>query len=120
MDTVLRIVDRRVGDDHHVVVSLRSPETDWECEATVRLSIGESDAEKVRWYLEDYAEFPADPAPEVAREYDRLDREYQAFNRELDGLRALPAETTDGRRVNLYANVGLIADLPLPLGERAG
>ena len=40
-------------------------------------------------------------------------REYQAFNRELETLRALPAETTDGRRVNLYANVGLIADLPL-------
>jgi phosphotransferase system enzyme I (PtsP) len=53
------------------------------------------------------------PPMEVVREYDRLDRDYQAFNRELDGLRALPAETTDGRRVNLYANVGLIADLPL-------
>jgi phosphotransferase system enzyme I (PtsP) len=53
------------------------------------------------------------PATEVVREYERLDRDYQAFNRELDGLRALPAETTDGRRVNLYANVGLIADLPL-------
>jgi phosphotransferase system enzyme I (PtsP) len=53
------------------------------------------------------------PAPEVVREYDRLGRDYVAFNRELDMLRALPAETTDGRRVNLYANVGLIADLPL-------
>jgi phosphotransferase system, enzyme I, PtsP len=53
------------------------------------------------------------PAADIAREYDRLDRDYRAFNRELDGLRALPAETTDGRRVNLYANMGLIADLPL-------
>jgi phosphotransferase system enzyme I (PtsP) len=53
------------------------------------------------------------PAPEIVREYDRLGRDYQAFNRELDALRSLPAETTDGRRVNLYANVGLIADLPL-------
>src|SRR6185503_4140498 len=51
------------------------------------------------------------PAPEIVREYDRLDRDYPAFNRELDALRHLPAETTDGRRVNLYANVGLIADL---------
>jgi len=53
------------------------------------------------------------PTPEVTREYDRLDRGYRAFNRELDGMRALPAETGDGRRVNLYANIGLIADLPL-------
>src|SRR5580700_5317354 len=26
------------------------------------------DGERVRWYLEDYAEFPADPAPALARE----------------------------------------------------
>jgi phosphotransferase system enzyme I (PtsP) len=53
------------------------------------------------------------PAADVGREYDRLAREYQAFNRELETLRSIPAETTDGRRVSLYANVGLVADLPL-------
>jgi phosphotransferase system enzyme I (PtsP) len=51
------------------------------------------------------------PPLDVAREYDRLDREYRAFNRELEGLKSLPAETTDGRRVSMYANIGLIADL---------
>jgi len=51
------------------------------------------------------------PAPEVVREYDRLDREYRAFNRELEPLRGVAAETTDGRRVNLFANIGLIGDL---------
>jgi phosphoenolpyruvate-protein phosphotransferase len=59
------------------------------------------------------------PTPEIIREYERLDRDYHAFNRELDALRALPAETTDGRRVNLYANMGLIADLPLVLRHGA-
>jgi phosphotransferase system enzyme I (PtsP) len=53
------------------------------------------------------------PSIDVAREYDRLDREYRAFNRELEALRHLPAETSDGRRVALYANIGLIADLIL-------
>lgn len=53
------------------------------------------------------------PAADVGREYERLAREYRAFNRELETLRNLPAETTDGRRVSLYANVGLVADLPL-------
>jgi len=51
------------------------------------------------------------PAVDVAREYDRLERDYSAFNRELETLKNLPAETTDGRRVSLYANIGLIADL---------
>ena len=46
-----------------------------------------------------------------SREYERLDREYRAFNRELEALHDLPAETTDGRRVTLYANIGLIGDL---------
>jgi phosphotransferase system enzyme I (PtsP) len=53
------------------------------------------------------------PPPDVAREYDRLEREYRAFNRELETLKNTPAETTDGRRVSLYANIGLIADLEL-------
>jgi len=53
------------------------------------------------------------PPVDVAREYDRLEREYRAFNRELETLKNLPAETTDGRRVSLYANIGLVADLML-------
>jgi phosphotransferase system enzyme I (PtsP) len=52
------------------------------------------------------------PPSDVLREYERLDREYRAFNRELDVLRDRPAETTDGHRVRLFANIGLIADLP--------
>jgi phosphotransferase system enzyme I (PtsP) len=51
------------------------------------------------------------PSVDVAREYERLDRDYLAFNRELEALKQLPAETPDGRRVSLYANIGLIADL---------
>ena len=51
------------------------------------------------------------PGPDVAREYERLERDYRAFNRELDTLKSLPAETPDGRLVALYANIGLIADL---------
>jgi len=51
------------------------------------------------------------PSVDVAREYDRLDREYRAFNRELDSLKGEPAETADGRKITLYANIGLLADL---------
>lgn len=51
------------------------------------------------------------PNQEVIREYDRLERDYLAFNRELDALRELPAETKDGHRVSLYANIGLLSDV---------
>src|SRR5204863_5634011 len=46
------------------------------------------------------------PSQEVVREYDRLEREYMALNKELGELRVLPAETRDGHRVSLYANIG--------------
>ncbi|MGE5852890.1 MAG: phosphoenolpyruvate--protein phosphotransferase [Deltaproteobacteria bacterium] len=51
------------------------------------------------------------PNVEVIREYNRLERDYAALNRELGALKNLPAETTDGRRVSLYANIGLLSDV---------
>jgi phosphoenolpyruvate-protein phosphotransferase len=51
------------------------------------------------------------PGVDVSREYQRLAKGYRAFNLQLEAIRDLPAETTDGHRVNLYANIGLIGDL---------
>ena len=51
------------------------------------------------------------PTTEVIGEYDRLERDYAELNRELGGLKDLPPETTDGRRVSLYANIGLLSDV---------
>jgi phosphoenolpyruvate-protein phosphotransferase len=51
------------------------------------------------------------PNSEVVREYDRLERDYAELNRELGELKVLPAETTDGHRVSLYANIGLLSDV---------
>jgi len=51
------------------------------------------------------------PSRDVLNEYERLDREYRAFNRELESLHDLPAETGDGHRVTLEANIGLMGDL---------
>ena len=53
------------------------------------------------------------PPVDIEREYERLGREYSAFNQKLETLKQLPAETTDGRRLSLYANIGLVADLLL-------
>ena len=51
------------------------------------------------------------PVSAVIREYGRFDREYRAFNRNLEDIHHLPAETTDGVRVVLRANVGLLSDV---------
>jgi len=51
------------------------------------------------------------PSREVLQEYERLERDYLAFNRHLDEIRDLPAETLDGHRVTLCANVGLLTDI---------
>jgi len=53
------------------------------------------------------------PSAEVQREYQRLGREYRAFNRDLKALIDLPAETADGHPVHLSANVGLLGDVRL-------
>jgi len=53
------------------------------------------------------------PGVEVLREYERLNREYYKFNRDLEEIRDLPAETRDGKRIALRANVGLLIDLAL-------
>jgi tetratricopeptide (TPR) repeat protein len=46
-----------------------------EAEAVFADPSDEGDGEQVRWYLEDYAEFPADPAPRLAREAEARLRE---------------------------------------------
>jgi len=51
------------------------------------------------------------PNSDIVGEYDRLERHYLAVNRELDEMRDLPAETTDGHRVALFANMGLLTDI---------
>ena len=51
------------------------------------------------------------PTAEVIGEYDRLKSDYAELNRELGELKDLPAETTDGHRVSLCANVGLLSDV---------
>ena len=53
------------------------------------------------------------PGPEVVREYERMEHDYRAFNENLEALHDLPAVTTDGRRVALSANVGLLGDVVL-------
>ncbi|MCG7984854.1 MAG: GAF domain-containing protein, partial [Candidatus Thiodiazotropha lotti] len=51
------------------------------------------------------------PAPSVIQEYRRLASEDQALYQELQADKDLPCETTDGVRIPLYLNTGLLSEL---------
>ncbi|MET0044478.1 MAG: phosphoenolpyruvate--protein phosphotransferase [Candidatus Thiodiazotropha sp. 6PLUC3] len=51
------------------------------------------------------------PAPSVIEEYRRLAIEDQALFQELQADKDLPCETTDGRRIPLHLNTGLLSEL---------
>jgi tetratricopeptide (TPR) repeat protein len=84
MSSVLRIVDLPVGAGRRrVTVRLEGPGVaPREAVAQFGYAPDTGDAELVRWYLEDYAEFPADPAPAIAR---RAEARLAAVGRDLFG-----------------------------------
>jgi hypothetical protein len=67
--TTLRLVQEAIGTDgtHRVAVELEGDGPRRTATAQVRLALDETDLERVRWYLEDYLEYPIDPAPAIAR-----------------------------------------------------
>ncbi len=59
------------------------------------------------------------PDAKVMDEYERLHRDFHAKKRELDELRNIPATTSDGSRVFLRANIGLLSDIRIALANGA-
>ncbi|MES9855012.1 MAG: phosphoenolpyruvate--protein phosphotransferase [Sedimenticola sp.] len=51
------------------------------------------------------------PVKQVKLKYARLAREDRELSEELEQIRGLPAETSDGSKVPLYLNTGLISEL---------
>ncbi|HTP78893.1 MAG TPA: phosphoenolpyruvate--protein phosphotransferase [Bacteroidota bacterium] len=51
------------------------------------------------------------PSPQAVRRYEEKKEEYSEFERRLSSLRDLPAETLDGHRVRLTANIELEQEL---------
>jgi tetratricopeptide (TPR) repeat protein len=66
---VLQVTDIPVGADRRQVkVTWQDGAARRAATATFAYQVGAQEAEKIRWYLEDYPEFPADPAPALAAE----------------------------------------------------
>lgn len=53
----------------------------------------------------------ANPPEQIRQEYERLIRQEAARQADLAHLKLLPAETTDGQRIRLFSNTGLLADI---------
>ncbi|GAM11703.1 phosphoenolpyruvate-protein phosphotransferase [Geobacter sp. OR-1] len=59
------------------------------------------------------------PDSGIKTEYERLQRDHSQRQRELEGMRDLPAITTDGCRMHLRANIGLLSDIRVALANGA-
>jgi phosphotransferase system enzyme I (PtsI) len=59
------------------------------------------------------------PSPEIIQEYMDRNRTRQKIERDLFQYRDLPAETLDGYRVNLLANIELVEEIPSVLEHGA-
>ncbi|NWF54959.1 MAG: phosphoenolpyruvate--protein phosphotransferase [Syntrophaceae bacterium] len=59
------------------------------------------------------------PSPEIIQEYMDRNRTRQKIERELFLFRDLPAETLDGFRVNILANIELVEEIPAVLEHGA-
>lgn len=66
-----------------------------------------------------YGQLYRSPSPALREEFLILMREEQEFDRELEALRDLSAETTDQHRIALYVNTGLAPDVGNSLHVRA-
>jgi phosphotransferase system enzyme I (PtsI) len=59
------------------------------------------------------------PSPETLREYADKRQRYDELEKELFRYRQLPAETRDGFRIKVYANIELVEELPSVLDHGA-
>jgi len=59
------------------------------------------------------------PDKVIRDEYERLQSDYSLKRKELEGLRTVPAETIDGARVRIFANIGLLSDIRVALANGA-
>jgi tetratricopeptide (TPR) repeat protein len=67
MGATLRLVDRVDGTGHVVDLALESAGARRTATARVGFELSAREREDVRWYLEDYLQYPVEPAPAIAR-----------------------------------------------------
>jgi hypothetical protein len=69
----LRLVQRAttIRGLHQVDIAIEGDGPQPAARAQVRLDLGVKELERLRWYLEDYLEYPVDPAPKIAAQVEQ-------------------------------------------------
>ena len=69
----LRLVQEAIDPSgtHRVAVELQEDGSRWSATAKVDLDLDGAELERLRWYLEDYLEYPIDPAPKIAAQVEQ-------------------------------------------------
>jgi hypothetical protein len=80
----LRLIQEAIDPSgtHRVAVELQENGSRWSVTAKVRLDLDRAKLERLRWYLEDYLEYPINPAPEIAAQ---VEANLVTLGRELFG-----------------------------------
>ena len=119
----LRVVDRVAGSEHAVELQLAGPGPLQSASVRFGFELSARDREDLRWYLEDYLQYPVDPAPEIARAVEArlaaLGTELfqQVFRKSPDALElwfALKGSLSDAR-VEVATGVDGAAGIPWEL-----
>ena len=123
MGVTLRLVDRAEGDGRVVELALEGAGARQTATARVGSGLSGRDREDVRWYLEDYLQYPVDPAPDIARDVETrlaaLGEELfrQVFEANRDTMRIWEAVAADlaGARVEVATGAEGAAGIPWEL-----
>jgi hypothetical protein len=69
----LRLVQEAIDPSgtHRVAVGLQEDGSRWSATAKVHPDLDRAELERLRWYLEDYLEYPIDPAPKIAAQVEQ-------------------------------------------------
>jgi len=70
--TLLRLTERSHQDQHQIDICLELPDgTQQAAVSHFDFTFGPEDESQIRWYLEDYLQYPQDPAPLLAARIER-------------------------------------------------
>src|SRR5260370_5763050 len=65
---ILRITLSSINSDRHrAIIKLRDDHGEYAAETEFDFALSQQDRERFRWYLEDFLQFPLDPAPAIAQ-----------------------------------------------------
>lgn len=109
----LRLKQHAVGEGRHRVdISLDGDGAPRVATSTFAFGLSPQDEGDLRWYLEDFLQYPQEPAPTIARRIEGRWRRFVAELYEAAPLKLFPKEKDDGNlKIHVEAGAGFKHDL---------